>query len=695
MIIAILQARYSSSRLHGKVLEKILDKPMLQLEIERVLRSKHIDKLVVATSTSKDDDSIELLCQHLNIECFRGSLDDVLDRFYQATKRFRGDHIIRLTGDCPLHDHKVIDDLVDFYFNSGFDFAANTIEPTFPDGQDVWIFSFDTLEKTWENSKLSSEREHVCTFMINHPDLFKQGSFKRTTDLSFMRWTVDEPQDFKFVSKVYSELYPNNPHFTTDDILNLIEKKPELKVINQTLDRDEGLQKSLLKDRQKHIKQHGISMPKSLIMQQRAKARIPGMSQLLSKRVDQFSEGVWPGYFSKAKGAYVWDLDGNQYIDMSISGIGANVLGYGDPDVDAAVKEAIQNGTSCSLNCSEDIELADLLCEIHPWAEKVRFARTGGESMTIAVRIARVHTGKDKIAFCGYHGWHDWYLSANLGTENALGEHLISGLNHTGVPKGLTGTSIPFRYNHIEELQAIVEKNKNEIAAIVMEPIRNEQPINGIFDEVRLIADRIGAVFIVDEISAGFRMNTGGAHLELGIKPDIAVFSKALGNGYPIGAIIGKGEIMDAAQSSFISSTNWTERIGPVAALATIKKHARLKVGDQLMQLGKTIQKGWAEAARKYDVQLDIGGIPPLSHFTFSSPKHLAMKALFIQLLQEKGFLASNLYYAMYAHKQWHVNAYLEAVNEAFAEISRLLREDKIETSLIGKPAAAGFKRLN
>ena len=196
-----------------------------------------------------------------------------------------------------------------------------------------------------------------------------------------------------------------------------------------------------------------MNLKKSLDMQKMARQRIPGMTQLLSKRPDMFAPGVWPGYFSKAKGVEVWDLDGNRYIDMSIAGIGANVLGYADPDVDDAVRAIIDKGTSCSLNCPEEIELADLLCEIHPWADMVRFSRTGGEARTIAVRIARAYTGKDKIAFCGYHGRHDWYLSANVGTENALGEHLLPGLSPSGVPQGLTGTALPFRYNNLEELQ--------------------------------------------------------------------------------------------------------------------------------------------------------------------------------------------------------------------------------------------------
>jgi glutamate-1-semialdehyde 2,1-aminomutase len=438
-----------------------------------------------------------------------------------------------------------------------------------------------------------------------------------------------------------------------------------------------------------------LNIEKSLAMQNRAKARIPGMTQLLSKRPDMFSQGVWPGYYSKAKGVEVWDLDDNHYIDMSISGIGANVLGYADPDVDAAVLEAIKNGNSCSLNCPEEIELADLLCEIHPWAEKVRYARTGGESMAIAVRIARAYTGKDKIAFCGYHGWHDWYLSANLGTENALGEHLLPGLSPKGVPRGLEGTAFPFRYNKIEELEAIVKREGKTFAAIVMEPIRNEQPLSGFFDRVRAIADEIKAVLIIDEISAGFRMNSGGAHLILGIRPDMAVFSKALGNGYPIAAVIGKGEVMDAAQSTFISSTYWTERIGPSAAIATIKKHQKVNAGQHLMDIGIKIQKVWRDCADKNGLVIDIGGIPPLSHFSFVYENALAMKALFIQLMLERGFLASTLFYTMYAHKEEHVDAYRKSVDDVFAEISEAHRLDNIEKILKGEPASAGFKRLS
>jgi glutamate-1-semialdehyde 2,1-aminomutase len=433
---------------------------------------------------------------------------------------------------------------------------------------------------------------------------------------------------------------------------------------------------------------------KSQLMQKKAKQLIPGMAQLLSKRPDMFSLGVWPGYYSKAQGAKVWDLDGNAYIDMSIGGIGANVLGYADTDVDAVVMQAIRNGSSCSLNSPYEVELAEELCRLHPWAKMARFARSGGESVAIAVRIARAHTNRDTVVICGYHGWHDWYLAANVGTKNALGEHLIPGLSPAGVPQALKGTTLVFNYNDLASLEKVVAENKAKIAAIVMEPIRNAEPLPGFLEGVRKLADKTGAVFIFDEISSGFRMNCGGAHLLYGVKPDIAVFSKALGNGYPIAAIIGRSHVMESAQKSFISSTMWTESIGPVAALAMIKKFKKFKVHKHLMAMGKLVQEGWQQAGNRYGLSVKISGIYPLSHFEFEGPDHPVMKAFFVQEMLNKGFLASNLFYPMYAHKKSDVSAYLKAVDEVFERIRQLKDKGSLKASLIGEPSASGFKRI-
>jgi len=432
---------------------------------------------------------------------------------------------------------------------------------------------------------------------------------------------------------------------------------------------------------------------KSLEMQEKARKRIPGVTQLLSKRPEMFAPGQWPGYYSKAKGVETWDLDGNKYIDMSICGIGANVLGFADPDVDAAVKGAIENGTSCSLNCPEEVELADVLCEIHPWAQMARYTRAGGESMSVAVRIARTFTGREKIIFCGYHGWHDWYLSANLAEDSALDGHLLPGLEPKGVPRGLKGTTVTFRYNKIEELEAILKEHQ-DIAAIVMEPIRSEYPAEGFLQKVRALADQVKAVLIFDEITAAWRLNSGGAHLLFGVNPDIAVFAKAISNGYPMGVILGKENVMQAAQATFISSTNWTERIGPVAALATIRKHQRLEVAKHLIVTGSRVQKIWKDAAANAKLGIHVSGIEPLSHFSFDDKEPLALMTLFTQLMLERGYLASGRFYASFAHRPEHLTGYEKAVGEAFDIISRAKKENNVQRSLKGPVAHSGFQRL-
>ncbi len=433
---------------------------------------------------------------------------------------------------------------------------------------------------------------------------------------------------------------------------------------------------------------------KNILMQQRARKRIPGGTQLLSKRPEMFAPGQWPGYYTRTKGAETWDLDGKKYIDMSINGIGACVLGFADPDVNAAVHAAIDSGTSCSLNCPEEVELADLLCRIHGWADMVRYARCGGESMAIAVRIARAHTRRDKIAFCGYHGWHDWYLAANLGKGNRLDQHLLPGLDPLGVPGGLAGTALPFRYNHIEDLEKIISENKNDLAAIVMEPVRDRYPEAGFLEKVRELASEIRAVLIFDEITAALRLNSGGSHLVFGIEPDMAVFAKAISNGYPMGAVIGKEAVMQSAQSTFISSTYWTERIGPVAALATIRKHQRLDVSKHLIDVGNRIQSGWELAARQAGLKIYVSGIPPLSHFSFEYENGQAIITLFTQMMLERGFLASGRFYATYAHSKSHIEKYFDAVNETFVFIAGLLEKGEIEQHLKGPVAHSGFHRL-
>lgn len=435
-----------------------------------------------------------------------------------------------------------------------------------------------------------------------------------------------------------------------------------------------------------------MNCQKGLSLWNKAKKLIPGGSQLLSKRSEMFLPEKWPSYYRKAKGVEIWDLDKNKFIDMCIMGVGACILGYADKDVNNAVKRVINEGSMATLNCPEEIELAELLLSLHPWAEKVRYARSGGESMAIAVRIARAHIKKDKIAFCGYHGWHDWYLSSNLADNKNLDGHLLEGLDPTGVPRGLTNTALPFDYNHTEQLEEIIKLN--DIGVIIIEPMRHQEPKDNFLKDVRKIADKIGAVLIFDEISIGWRLNVGGLHLKYGVNPDIAVFAKAMSNGYPMGAIIGKQEIMDSAQISFISSTYWTERIGPAAAIATIKKMQDKNVPEHLINIGKIIGEGWRDLADEHGLNVDILPPKPLVTMSLNYDNSQVIKTLFTQEMLKRGYLASLSVYVSYSHTEEIVENYLRNVDEVFGIIKRAIEEEKVKDLLEGPVAHTGFQRL-
>lgn len=425
----------------------------------------------------------------------------------------------------------------------------------------------------------------------------------------------------------------------------------------------------------------------------KAKKIIPGGSQLLSKRSERFLPGLWPAYYKKAEGVYVWDLDGNKFIDMAYMGIGACVLGYADPDVNKAVKYVIDNGSMSTLNSPEEIELAELLLKMEPWAGMVRFGRAGGEACAIAVRIARAYTDKEKVAFCGYHGWHDWYLAANLADDKNLDGQLLPGLKPKGVPRGLTGTSIPFNYNKIEELEKIIQENN--IGVIIMEPVREHEPENDFLQKVRKIADKIGAILIFDEITSGFRIKVGGAFKKYAVNPDIVVYGKGMGNGYPISAVVGKKEIMDAAQETFISSTFWTERIGPAAAIATIKKFQKNNVARHLVKMGKKITSGWKKAAEKHGLKIETHGIAPLTSFSLQyGDDSQALHTLFNQEMLEKGYLVTKAVYLSFAHTEEIIDKYLKLVDEVFVKLKSAIDEDNVKDLLKGDVAYSDFKRL-
>ena len=428
---------------------------------------------------------------------------------------------------------------------------------------------------------------------------------------------------------------------------------------------------------------------------ERAKCVIPGGTQLLSKRPELFLPDQWPTYYTRAKGCYLWDLDGREFIDMTTTGIGACLLGYADDEVNAAAKNAIDQGSLTTLNPPNEVELAELLCHIHPWAQMVRYCRTGGEAMAVAVRIARAHSGRDRVAICGYHGWADWYLAANLGDHAKLDGHLLPGLQPTGVPRALHKTALPFHYNRIEQLEVILAEHDDQIGAIVMEPLRFVEPEENFLADVRSLADRYNIVLVFDEITAGWRHCFGGVHLKLGVEPDIAVFAKSISNGFPMAAIIGRDEVMQAAQESFISSTYWTESVGPAAALATLKKMQRIDVPRHNKRAGSYTQESLMRLGDKHRVAVRVEGWPALTHLRFNyGAESQAVRTLYTQLMLDHGYLVGPAFYPTLAHTRPVIEGFLNAADETFETIRKAVDSGQVRDMLRGPVAHDGFRRL-
>ena len=434
-------------------------------------------------------------------------------------------------------------------------------------------------------------------------------------------------------------------------------------------------------------------MRKGQKLYSKAKKIIPGGTMLLSKRPESFLPDKWPAYFSKAKGCKVWDLEGVEYIDMSIMGIGTNTLGYAHPSVDEAVLKAVKDGNMSTLNCPEEVFLAERLIALHPWSDMVRFARTGGEANAIAVRIARAAVGKEKIAICGYHGWHDWYLSANLGNDSSLDEHLIPGLDPKGVPPNLKGTVVPFRYNDPDDLIKVVQEN--DIGIIKMEVSRSVEPTEGYLQFIRKLASENNIILIFDECTSGFRETFGGLHKKYDVIPDMMMLGKTLGNGYAITAVLGTEEIMKFAQSTFISSTFWTERIGPAAALKALEIMEKEKSWTKITNIGIEIVDRWEKLGKVYNLPIQISGLPSLAVFTIKSNNWIKYKTFICQEMLKNGFLASNLIYSCIDHKSYVLDQYFDRLESIFSIIKDCENGRDIDTLLEGPICQTGFGRLN
>ena len=685
-LVLALACRNKGSRLYGKPLQNLCIKTgytILDNIIACALEFKCIDDIVLAIS--EGDENLEYIkyAENNNLKYIIGDQEDVLSRLIKCAQLTNATDILRTTSESPFPYFEILEDVLKSHYQNGSD--ATFIDDII-DGCGFEIISSDALRKSHKLGD-ARHRSELCTLFIRENiEQFKTKRIKldRRLDREDLRLTVDNPEDLILCRSIYKEFEEYKPLIPLNKIIEFIDQNQNLKNI-------------VLKYCNLGNSTMRITNKKSITGQklyEKAKKIIPGGNMLLSKRPEMMLPNKWPTYFSKSSGCHLWDMDGNKYTDISLMGVGTNILGYNHHEIDEAVTNTIIRGNMTTLNCSEEVELSEKLLSLHgEWAEMVKLARSGGEANAIAIRIARAFTRKDKVAICGYHGWHDWYLSANIKNSESLDKHLLAGLESKGVPSSLKDTVYTFDYNDYEMLENIVKSN--DIGIIKMEVSRNIKPKDDFLKNVRELANKNNIILIFDECTSGFRESFGGLHLKYGVDPDMAIFGKALGNGYAITAVLGRKEIMQEAQSTFISSTFWTERIGPTAAIKTLEIMKKEESWKKISNIGLSIKDLWSKLSDKYELPIDISGISALPNFSIISKNNIKYKTLITQEMLKKKILVSNLVFVSIVHTNKILRIYAKALDKAFSIINECEKGKNYKKILKTPVCHIPFKRMN
>lgn len=654
-IVAIVQARLNSTRLPNKVLLKIGKKSIIEIISDKLKKSKNIDNYLFCIPNDKSNDFLRKYLIRKKINFFLGKNENVLDRYYQSAKKFKADIVVRLTADNPLLDINLMDEMIREFRKSKIDFLDNNSPSTFPDGLDVEIFNFKSLEIAKKNARSKFDQEHVTTF-IKKSKLIKRKNFYSKKDLSKFRFTLDEEQDYKNFMFAYEELKTK-----------ILDWKSLISLINKN--------KKYFNLFFSNKRNYGAFQNKGQKLWIKAKRLIGGGNSMISKNPELYPSNNWPVYFSKTKNCTIWDLDGRKYFDFTTMGVGTNILGYNNKQIDKEVSKVIKKGNISTLNSPEEVKLAEELLLIDKWAHKVCFARTGGEANAIAVRLARLASKKrTKILACGYHGWHDWYLASKNKEEINIKKNHLPFYSNKGIPEKLKGTIEFFEYNNIKDFVKKI-KNDKSIGIVKMETMRFEFPKNNFLKKIQKIIKEKNLIFIIDECTTGFRENFGGLYSKYKLKPDLVIYGKSLGNGYAITAVLGNKKVMSNFDSSFISSTFWTERIGFAAGLATLKYMKKNQTWKKITKTGIYINNRWKMLAKKYKIKIKISGIPALSNFVFLGRYNNIYNSLIVEEMLKNNILATNTIYVSTSHTKKLLSKYFNVLESVF----RLIKREKVE----------------
>ncbi|MGB8893645.1 MAG: aminotransferase class III-fold pyridoxal phosphate-dependent enzyme, partial [Pseudolabrys sp.] len=609
--VAIIQARMGSTRLPGKVLADLAGKPVLAWVVRAASAAIGVDDTIVATSTVAADDAVAAWCQANSIPVYRGSENDVLDRFVGAAKLSGADIVVRITADCPLLDPAVIAQTIRLRSMTGAAYASNVDPPTWPDGLDCEVIISEALFAAGAEAIRQSDREHVTPFVRNNRERFTAETLVAPLPgLAAERWTLDTPEDLTLLSALTARLPPDRPPSYLE-VLAVLDREPRLRDLNRKETRNAGFAASLAAEKTDTNRRYDRSQ--RLI--ERAERVIPIGSQTFSKSSLQFPPGAAPLFLTHGDGGRAYDVDGNEYVDL-VSALLPNVLGYRDPDVDLAIRRQLTRGISFSLPTTLETELAERLVRHIPCAEMVRFGKNGTDATSAAVRLARAATKRDRLILLGYHGWQDWYIGAT--TRNL------------GVPASVSALSHLAPYGDLNAIEALLNKHPGEFAAVMLEPMNTTEPPPGYLQGLKDLVHRHGTLLIFDEIITGFRWSIGGAQARYGVTSDLACFGKAMGNGMPISAVVGRADILRLMEAIFYSATFGGETLSLAAAIATIDKIERERVTERLWATGGELmnQARTRIAAAGLSDVVELTGAAPWAILTYKDHAKASKEAI-------------------------------------------------------------------
>jgi glutamate-1-semialdehyde 2,1-aminomutase/spore coat polysaccharide biosynthesis protein SpsF len=666
--VAIIQARMGASRLPGKVLFELGGEPVLAWVARAARAVLGLDEVWIATSDNAADDAVAQWAAKHNCPVHRGSEHDVLDRYAGAAKASGADIIVRLTADCPFLDPQVVAQTIRLRAVTGAAYASNVDPPTWPDGLDCEVLTADALFTAAAEATRASDREHVTPFVRNNRARFPAETLiAPLPGLAAERWTLDTPADLAFLTAIAEHLPDGRPPSFLE-VLAVLDREPKLCEINRDARRNAGFVKSVSAEKI----DTGRSYARSQRMLDRAERTIPLGAQTFSKSKIQLPPGAAPLFVTHGDGGRVFDVDGNEYVDL-ISALLPNVLGYRDPDVDLAIRRQLTRGISFSLPTELETQLAERLATHIPCAEMSRFGKNGTDATSAAIRLARAATRRDRVMLCGYHGWQDWYIGATS--------------RNLGVPAAVSALSHLIPYGDIAAAESLFRKYPGEFAALILEPAGGTEPTPGYLQGLKDLVHRHGAILIFDEMITGFRWSIGGAQAYYGVVPDLACFGKAMGNGMPISAIVGRADIMRLMEDIFYSGTFGGEALSLAAAIATIDKIEREKVTDRLWQVGGELKRRASDkiAAAELNGVISLAGSGPwaiLAYKDHPRGSKEAIKTLFLREMIAAGVLVNASHNVCFAHTEADVEQVLVAYDHALGEVRRGLQAGNLDRQL-------------